>query len=129
VFLTLHLSRNSSVDRPIDAFPWSQVDVVKVSSRIETFHYAGEIMFPWFGLVWFGLVWFGLVWFFRDRVSLYSPGCPGTHFVDQAARLASNSEIRLSLPSECWDSQGYRETLSRKTKKKKKKKKKKELPW
>jgi hypothetical protein len=42
----------------------------------------------WFGLVWFGLVWFGLVWFgflvFRDRVSLYSPGCPGTHSVDQA---------------------------------------------
>jgi hypothetical protein len=25
---------------------------------------------------------FGLV--FRDRVSLYSPGCPGTHLVDQA---------------------------------------------
>jgi hypothetical protein len=22
--------------------------------------------------------------FFRDRVSLCSPGCPGTHFVDQA---------------------------------------------
>jgi hypothetical protein len=22
--------------------------------------------------------------FFEDRVSLYSPGCPGTHFVDQA---------------------------------------------
>jgi hypothetical protein len=21
---------------------------------------------------------------FRDRVSLYGPGCPGTHFVDQA---------------------------------------------
>jgi hypothetical protein len=39
----------------------------------------------WFGLVWFDLVWFGLVFvFFRDRVSLYSPGCPGTHFVDQA---------------------------------------------
>jgi hypothetical protein len=28
------------------------------------------------------LVWFGLV--FRDMVSLYSPGCPGTYFVDQA---------------------------------------------
>jgi hypothetical protein len=27
--------------------------------------------------------WF-LVFGFRDRVSLYSPGCPGTHFVDQA---------------------------------------------
>jgi hypothetical protein len=41
----------------------------------------------WFGLVCFGLVWFGLVWFglvFRYMVSLYSPGCPGTHFVDQA---------------------------------------------
>jgi hypothetical protein len=24
------------------------------------------------------------VCFFRDRVSLYIPGCPGTHFVDQA---------------------------------------------
>jgi hypothetical protein len=22
--------------------------------------------------------------FFQNRVSLYSPGCPGTHFVDQA---------------------------------------------
>jgi hypothetical protein len=27
---------------------------------------------------------FVLFLFFRDRVSLYSPGCPGTHFVDQA---------------------------------------------
>jgi hypothetical protein len=27
---------------------------------------------------------FGFVFVFRDRVSLYSPGCPGTHFVDQA---------------------------------------------
>jgi hypothetical protein len=25
-----------------------------------------------------------LVLVFRDRVSLYSPGCPGTHFVEQA---------------------------------------------
>jgi hypothetical protein len=46
------------------------------------------------------LVWFGLV--FPDMVSLYIPGCPGTHFVDQA-RLASNSEIRLPLPPKCWD--------------------------
>ena len=27
---------------------------------------------------------FCLFWVFRDRVSLYSPGCPGNHFVDQA---------------------------------------------
>jgi hypothetical protein len=33
---------------------------------------------------------FFLFCFFRDRVSLYSPGCPGTHFLDM---LSSNSEI------------------------------------
>jgi hypothetical protein len=35
---------------------------------------------------------------FRDRVSLYSPGCPGTHSVDQAGLelrnpLASASQV------------------------------------
>jgi hypothetical protein len=34
-------------------------------------------------LRWF-LFSFFLFLVFRDRVSLYSPGCPGTHFVDQA---------------------------------------------
>jgi hypothetical protein len=29
--------------------------------------------------------------FFRDRVSLYSPGCPGTHSVDQAGLVLRNS--------------------------------------
>ena len=32
----------------------------------------------------FFLSFFFYFWFFRDRVSLYSPGGPGTHFVDQA---------------------------------------------
>jgi hypothetical protein len=32
---------------------------------------------------WFLIVGFWLL-VFRDRVSLYSPGCPGTHSVDQA---------------------------------------------
>jgi hypothetical protein len=27
-------------------------------------------------------LFFCLFVYFRDRVSLYSPGCPGTHFVD-----------------------------------------------
>jgi hypothetical protein len=43
----------------------------------------------WFGLLWFALVWFWY-WFFRDRISLYSPGCPGTHFVDQAGLQLRN---------------------------------------
>jgi hypothetical protein len=33
---------------------------------------------------------------FRDRVSLCSPGCPGTHSVDQAGL-----EICLPLPPKC----------------------------
>jgi hypothetical protein len=45
------------------------------------------------------------VLFFRDRVSLYSPGCPGTHSVDQA-RLElidpPNSASRV-LGLKAWD--------------------------
>jgi hypothetical protein len=31
----------------------------------------------------FSLFMGGVGWGVRDRVSLYSPGCPGTHFIDQ----------------------------------------------
>jgi hypothetical protein len=34
--------------------------------------------------------------FFRDRVSLYSPGCPGTHFVDQAGLKLRNQPASAS---------------------------------
>jgi hypothetical protein len=37
--------------------------------------------------------WF---FFFRDRVSLYSPGCPGTHFVDQAGLELRNPPASAS---------------------------------
>jgi hypothetical protein len=33
---------------------------------------------------WFFFVCLFVFLVFQDRVSLYSPGCPGTHFVDQA---------------------------------------------
>jgi hypothetical protein len=33
---------------------------------------------------------FVFVFVFRDRVSLYSPGCPGTHFVEQAGLKLRN---------------------------------------
>jgi hypothetical protein len=41
------------------------------------------------------------VFVFRDRVSLYSPGCPGTHFVDQAGLELRNPPASASrvLPS------------------------------
>jgi hypothetical protein len=37
-----------------------------------------------------------LFFVFRDRVSLYSPGCPGTHFVDQAGLELRNSPASAS---------------------------------
>jgi hypothetical protein len=33
---------------------------------------------------------------FRDRVSLFSPGCPGTHFVDQAGLELRNPPASVS---------------------------------
>jgi hypothetical protein len=33
---------------------------------------------------------------FRDRVSLYSLGCPGTHFVDQAGLELRNPPVSAS---------------------------------
>ena len=43
-----------------------------------------------FVLVWFGFLFVWVFCFFLDRVSLYSPGCPGTHFVDQAGLQLRN---------------------------------------
>jgi hypothetical protein len=53
--------------------------------------------FGFFFWVFFFFVYL-FVFFFRDRVSLYIPGCPGTHFVDQAGLelrnpLASASQV------------------------------------
>jgi hypothetical protein len=41
---------------------------------------------------------FGFVYLFcfGDRVSLYSPGCPGTHFVDQAGLELRNPPASAS---------------------------------
>jgi hypothetical protein len=57
--------------------------------------------FPWSSSVsWsqicelFELLFFFLV--FRDRVSLCSPGCPGTHFVDQAGLELRNPPASAS---------------------------------
>jgi hypothetical protein len=39
---------------------------------------------------------FIFVFIFRDRVSLYSPGCPGTHFIDQAGLELRNPPASAS---------------------------------
>jgi hypothetical protein len=42
-------------------------------------------------------IYFLFCFVFRDRVSLYSPGCPGTHFVDQ-----TGLELRNPPASASW---------------------------
>jgi hypothetical protein len=39
--------------------------------------------------------------FFGDRVSLCSPGCPGTHSAEQAG--LELRDLCLILPPECWN--------------------------
>jgi hypothetical protein len=39
---------------------------------------------------------FLLLFFFQDRVSMYSPGCPGTHSVDQAGLELRNPPASAS---------------------------------
>ena len=58
----------------------------------------------WFFLFLFLFLFFLFLFlffvFFWDRVSLYSSGCPGPHFVDQAGLELRN---HLPLPPKCWD--------------------------
>ena len=57
--------------------------------------YLGQIM-----VAYISFVLFFVFWFFRDRVSLYSPGCPGTHSVDQAGLNLRNPPASASQSSE-----------------------------
>jgi hypothetical protein len=57
----------------------------------------GICLFP-LHYAWLLCLFFVLV--FQDRVSLYSPGCLGTHSVDQAGLELRNL---LPLPTEYWD--------------------------
>jgi hypothetical protein len=53
---------------------------------------------------------------FRNRVSLYNPGCPGTHFVDQAGLELKNppaSASRVLGLKACATTPGYKNTLNR----------------
>jgi hypothetical protein len=47
-------------------------------------------------LVFFFFLFFCFFFFSRDRVSLYSLGCPGTHFVDQAGLELRNPSASAS---------------------------------
>jgi hypothetical protein len=70
---------------------------------VETFENYSAMVF-WILLLLFVFVLFGGVvclfcfvfWLFRDRVSLCSSGCPGTHFVDQAGLKLRNPPASAS---------------------------------
>jgi hypothetical protein len=47
-------------------------------------------------LLTFKKIFFFFFLVFQDRVSLYSPGCPGTHFVDQAGLELRNPPASAS---------------------------------
>ena len=49
-----------------------------------------EGLFLFFVFLFFLFPFFFFLLFFLDRVSLYSPGCPGTHSVDQAVLKLRN---------------------------------------
>jgi hypothetical protein len=59
------------------------------------------IFFPFHSISFFFLSFFLIFLFvcffvFQDRVSLYSPGCSGTHFVDQAGLKLRNTPVSAS---------------------------------
>jgi hypothetical protein len=60
----------------------------------------------YFILFYFILFYF-ILFYFRDRVSVYSPGCPGTHFVDQAGLDLRN------LPASASGMLGLKATMPR----------------
>jgi hypothetical protein len=64
--------------------------VNKISCKQVAGYDSAHLFFAWLVLV---LV---LVLVFRDRVFLYSPGCPGTHFVDQAGLELRNPPASAS---------------------------------
>ena len=54
------------------------------------------LFFCFFVLFCFAFWFCGFVFVFLDRVSLYSPGCPGTHFVEQAGLELRNQPASAS---------------------------------
>jgi hypothetical protein len=74
----------NSVPRIQVKFPHACVAPVSVL-RLVNASYGGFIFFCLF-----------VLFFFRDRVSLCSPGCPGTHFVDQVGLELKNPPASAS---------------------------------
>ena len=74
-----------SVENIVISFRFLNFVVCKMDHEVLEFPSCPFYLFIYFVHFVFCFVLFCFVLFvFPDRVSLYSPGCPGTHFVDQA---------------------------------------------
>jgi hypothetical protein len=70
--------------------------VLRRRRLVECFSFLSDFVFVCLFVCLFVLVWFGFGFGFRDRVSLYSPGCPGTHSVDQTGLELRNPPASAS---------------------------------
>ena len=77
---------------------WIQMAASLLAIIVILASYAGKFL-SFFFFNCCNCCWFSL--FFWGRVSLCSPGYPGTHSVDKAG--LGLTEICLLLPPECWD--------------------------
>jgi hypothetical protein len=60
------------------------VNILQTKDNYISVYFFSPLNFKIYSLIYVAL------FFFRDRVSLYSPGCPGTHSVDQAGLELKN---------------------------------------
>jgi hypothetical protein len=81
--MSINHSCSHSLQRKPEACTFHVSYDLWVENSLVTAHKKNWNLFQYF----FFLVWFG---FFQDRVSLCSPGCPGTHSVDQAGLRLRN---------------------------------------
>jgi hypothetical protein len=70
----------------------------KNNKKIQTNHKSHHVIkYLWYLINFLTLKWnFFVVVCFLDRISLCSPGCPGTHFVDQAGLELRNPPASAS---------------------------------
>ena len=69
------------------------------SGKNNTFHYIKleKLKESFVNLTFTELLPYIFVCLFVDRISLYSPGCPGTHFVEQAEQ-ARGGKLVMNIP-------------------------------
>jgi hypothetical protein len=62
---------------------------------VKIFYFSSSSFFIYF-ILFYLFIYLFIYFVFRDRVSLYSPGCPGTHFVDQTGLELRNPPASAS---------------------------------